>query len=81
MGKISKEDMPQIMPVSRTQNTFLRTELMQLQVGEGYFLPRSEWLTKSKPTHVIGYLKKTHGMRFDYGFKTDGSGWLFKRVA
>ena len=81
MLKISKNDMPLILPVSRSRSTVLRTQLMQLEVGEGFFLPKSEWLTKSSPTHVIGYLKKTHGMRFEYGFKTDGTGWLFKRVA
>lgn len=79
MPKIPKEEMPEILPVSRKRNTLLRTELLQLKVGEGYFLPRSEWKGKSSPAHVIARLKKL-GIQFDYGFKTDGSGWLFRRV-
>jgi hypothetical protein len=80
MGKISKEEMPAILPVMRTRITLLRSELQQLQVGEGYFLPKEEWKTKSTPSHIIGYLKRTRGMVFEYGFKTDGTGWLFKRI-
>lgn len=59
----------------------LRVKLLELQIGEGIFLPRDEWRTKNSPAYVISYIKKTHNYRFEYGFKTDGTGWLFKRVA
>ena len=72
--------MPQVMPVSRKRNSFLRAKLLQLQIGEGIFLPKAEWKTKTGPAHIVARLKKTMGLEFDYGFKTDGTGWLFKRV-
>jgi hypothetical protein len=81
MPKINKEDMPAVLPISRTRNTLLRAQLLQLQVGEGYFLPRADWKTKNSPKYIVAYLKWTHGYVFDYGFKVDGSGWLFRRVA
>lgn len=73
--------MPEVLPVSRGRNTMLRAQLLQLEVGEGLFLPRNEWKTKNGPSYIIAYLKKSHGYRYDYGFKIDGSGWLFRRVA
>jgi hypothetical protein len=81
MEKIEKAAMPAVLPVSRGRNTLLRAQLLQLEVGEGLFLPKGEWSGKSKPGYIVARIKKTHGFLFDYGFKIDGSGWLFKRVA
>lgn len=81
MKKIEKDEMPAILPVSRRRNTMLRVMLLQLEVGEGLFLPREEWKAKNPPHYVVANIKKSHGFRFDYGFKTDGTGWLFRRVA
>lgn len=81
MQKLNPDEIPEILPVSRGRNTMLRTQLLQLKVGEALFLPREEWKAKSTPYYVVNYLKRKDGYRFDYGFKTDGTGWLFKRIA
>lgn len=80
MHFIKKEDLPEVLPVVRKRETTLRSMLIQLQVGEGVFLPKEKWRNKSSPAFVVAYLKKTKGLQFEYGFKTDGSGWLFRRV-
>lgn len=80
MEKIAKEAMPALLPVSKGRNTLLRAQLLQLQIGEGLFLPKAEWRAKSKPSYIINKIKKTHGFIYEYGFKIDGTGWLFRRV-
>ncbi|MCF8257561.1 MAG: hypothetical protein K9J06_08415 [Flavobacteriales bacterium] len=80
MQKFGKDETPQQLPVSKGRSTLLRAMLLELEVGESLFLPRAEWKTKNGPYYVIAYLKKTTALRFDYGFKTDGTGWLFKRI-
>jgi hypothetical protein len=60
--------------------TLLRAELEKLQIGEVLFLPREEWETKNSPYYIISSIKKKSGLLFDWGFKTDGTGWLFRRV-
>jgi hypothetical protein len=81
MEKLKKEELPDLLPVKRGRDTLLRTQLLQLQVGEGVFMPKEEWKRKNTPFYVIAQLKKTKGLRFEYGMKTDGTGWLFRRVA
>lgn len=80
MKKIAKEDMPQLLPVKRGRDTRLRGALLSLEVGEGLFLPKEEWKPKRGPASVISRLKKTSEMRFEYGKKIDGTGWLFRRI-
>lgn len=80
MEKISKEEMPQQLPVKRGRDTRLRGGLLALEIGEGLFLPKEEWKRKSSPAFVVARLKKTKGVHFEYGLKTDNSGWLFRRV-
>lgn len=80
MRFVKKEDIPEVLPVVRKRVTTLRAMLVQLQVGEGVFLPKEKWKNKSSPAFVVAYLKKTKGLRFEYGSKTDGTGWLFRRV-
>jgi len=80
MDKISKEDMPELMPIKRSRMTMLRGRLEELEVGAGVFLPRSEWNAKSTPRYIVLAIKKKSGRTFEWGFKTDGSGWLFKRT-
>jgi len=79
--KFGKDETPQRLPVSKGKSSLLRAMLLELEVGESLFLPREEWKTKNGPYYIIAYLKRTTGHRFDYGFKTDGTGWLFKRIA
>lgn len=81
MHKVNKDEVPEVLPVSRGRNTLLRAHLLQLEVGETLFLPREEWKTKNTPYYIVRYLKKKNHYQFDYGFKTDGTGWLFKRIA
>jgi len=81
MENIPKDAMPAILPVKPGRNSKLRTLLLQLQVGEGVFMPKEEWKRKNTPFYVVAQLKKTKGQRFEYGMKTDGTGWLFRRVA
>lgn len=78
--KLGKDEFKNDLPVSRGRNTMLRVMLLQLEVGESLFLPRDDWKTKTKPYYVVARIKKTKGYLYDYGFKTDGSGWLFRRV-
>lgn len=79
MKKLKKEEIPEILPISKGRNTMLRVQLLQLAVGEGLFLPKAEWKTKNSPAHIVARIKKKHGMQFEYGFKPDGMGWLFRR--
>lgn len=81
MEKIAKEDMPAVLPVRRKRNTLLRSMLLQLEVGEGLFMPREEWKAKNPPAYVVADIRKSHGHRYDYGLRTDGTGWLFRRVS
>jgi hypothetical protein len=81
MKLISKEEMPEVLPVRRKRNTLLRTMLLQLEVGAGLFMPRTEWKAKNPPAYVVAGIRKSHGYRYDYGLQADGSGWLFRRVA
>lgn len=78
--KFSKDETPEILPVTRGRNTLLRAMLLQLEIGESLFLPIEDWKTKNSPYYIVAYLKKKNGYRFEYGFKTDGTGWLFKRI-
>jgi hypothetical protein len=80
MKKIPKEEMPQQLPVKRGRDSRLRGALLELEVGDGLFLPTAEWKPKSSPAFVVARLKKTQNLRFEYGLKPDGSGWLFRRV-
>jgi len=80
MHKLSKEEVPAILPIKRRRMTLLRAELEQLQVGEVLFLPRAEWKTKNSPYYIINSIKKKWGMQYDWGLKTDGSGWMFRRI-
>ncbi len=80
MHKLENDQIPEHLPISRSKNTMLRVGLLALKVGEVLFLPKDEWRAKNTPYYIVRYIKKTHGYRFDYGFKTDGTGWLFKRI-
>lgn len=80
MKKISKEEMPVILPVRRKRMTTLRTQLEQLAIGEGLFLPKEEWNAKSSPSFIVAGIRKKSGYLYEWGFKTDGSGWLFRRL-
>ena len=81
MEKIAKEAMPKRLPVKQGRETKLRLMLLELEVGEGLFLPKAEWKSKDTPAYVVALLKKTKHLRFEYGMKTDGTGWLFRRLA
>ena len=80
MKKLKKEEIPAFLPVKRKKESKLRAMLLQLAVGEGVSLPAEEWKRKKTPAYIIYWLKKTKGMRFEYGKKHDGSAWLFRRV-
>lgn len=80
MKKLGKDEIPEQMPVKRGRDTKLRLMLLSLEVGEGLFMPKEEWKRKNGPYYVIARIKKTHGFRYEYGLKADGSGWLFRRV-
>ncbi|MBI1287945.1 MAG: hypothetical protein GC178_10230 [Flavobacteriales bacterium] len=80
MRKLSKDEIPEVLPIVRGRNTMLRVMLLQLEVGEILFMPNEEWKAKSSPRYVVNAIKKKHPHRFEYGKKTDGTGWLFKRI-
>jgi hypothetical protein len=81
MQKIAKEDLPAILPTRGGRDTKLRVNLLQLAVGEGLFMTNEEWKRKNPPYKIVARIKKTHGFRYEYGLKGDGSGWLFRRIA
>ena len=81
MQKIGKEEASGQLPIKRGRDTYLRVALLGLEVGEALFMPKEEWKRKTGPYYVVARIKKTHGHRFEYGMKTDNSGWLFRRVA
>jgi hypothetical protein len=81
MRKLSPEETPEILPLKSGRSTQLRTLLLQLAVGEVAFMPKEEWKTKNGPSFIVAHIKKTHGFLYAYGSMTDGSGWMFKRVA
>ncbi len=58
MGKLKKEDLPEILPVKRTRMTLQRVALERLEIGEGYFLPREEWKTKNTPYYIVSAIRK-----------------------
>lgn len=80
MKKITKEEMPDRLPIREGRSSRLRLALINLQVGEGLELERGELKTKNPPYDVISRIKKKYGYRYAYGEKLDGSGWWFKRV-
>lgn len=80
MRILGDEERPEILPIKKGRTTLLRSFLLQMTVGEILFMPNNEWKSKSTPRHVIARIKKHHGYHFEYGRKTDGTGWLFKRV-
>lgn len=81
MQFLKKEDIPVLLPITRKRETTLRAMLLQLEIGEGVFLPTEKWKGKNKPGYVVWHLQKTKKLKFEYGFKTDGTGWLFRRLA
>lgn len=81
MKKLTPEETPEVLPLKRGRSTQLRTLLLQLAVGEVAYLPKEEWKTKNPPAHIVSHIKKTHGYRYEYGMKADGTGWLFRRTA
>ena len=80
MEILGKDDQPDILPIIKGRTTLLRTYLLQMKVGEVLFMPNEEWRSKATPRHVVARIKKTLGYVFEYGRKTDRSGWLFKRI-
>lgn len=80
MKKLEKTELPEVLPVTKGKNTLLRAMLIQLKVDEGLFLPNSEWKSKKSPYYILAAIKRKYHMEFEYGFKTDGTGWLFRRV-
>lgn len=80
MKKLLKEEIPQLLPIKRKKQTKLSVLLMQLAVGEGITLDFTEWKRKTNPKYVVAYIKKTKGMRYEWGENKDGTGWLFRRV-
>ncbi len=81
MQKLKKEEIPSILPITSKRSTVLRVTLLQLEVGEGLFLPREDWKAKNSPRYIVLGIKKTHGFRYEFGWKSDGTGWLFRRTA
>ena len=81
MQFIDAADLPPLLPVFRKKETTLRAMLKQLEIGQGVFMPFEKWKNKRGPSYVISALKKTTGMRFEYGKAVDGTGWLFRRIA
>jgi hypothetical protein len=79
--KLNKDEMPAILPLSRKGNTVLRVMLLQLEIGEGLFLPKEDWKAKNGPRFIVAGVTKTHGFRYEFGWKADGTGWLFRRTA
>lgn len=77
---LSEEETPAILPISKGRNTLLRAMLLQLEVGQALFLPREDWKTKNTPFYVVSAIKKKFGFQYEYGFKIDGTGWLFRRT-
>jgi len=78
---VKKEDLPAILPVKRGRDTKLRIALLLLEIGDGLILPTEDWKRKNTPAYVVHALKKSHGRKFEYGMKSDGSGWLFRRLS
>lgn len=76
----TKEETPEILPVSHGRNSLLRVKLLQLKVGEVVELPKADWKTKNSPRYIVAAIKKKYGIVFEWGKKIDGSGWMFKRV-
>ena len=78
--KLRKDEMPAILPLARKRNTLLRVMLLQLEIGEGLFLPKEDWKAKNGPRFIVAGITKTHGFRYDWGWKADGTGWMFRRT-
>lgn len=76
----SKEETPEVLPISRGRNTLLRVKLLQLKIGESLELPKEDWKSKNTPRYVVGTIKKKFGFQYEWGKKIDGTGWVFKRV-
>jgi hypothetical protein len=81
MEYIKAEDLPPLLPLKKGRSTNLRIMLLTLKVGDGLFMAKEEWKTKTGPYFIVARIKKTHGFRYTYGMKPDGSGWLFCRIA
>ncbi len=77
---LSKEETPDILPVRKGRNTYLRTMLLQLKVGQVLWLPKEDWKTKNGPFYIVSAIKKKYGFLYEYGKKTDDSGLLFRRT-
>jgi hypothetical protein len=56
--KLNKDEMPAILPLSRKGNTVLRVMLLQLEVGEGLFLPKEDWKAKNGPRFIVAGVTK-----------------------
>jgi hypothetical protein len=78
---LSKDELPSVLPVKRGRSSKLRQALLQLEVGAGLFVPKEAYQTKHGPAAVVHRLKRTSGIRVEYGMKPDGSGWIFRRNA
>jgi hypothetical protein len=78
MRKLTPEETPDLLPIKRGSSKQLRLMLLQLAIGDVVFMPREEWKRKDSPSFIISYIKKTHGFRYDYGMKSDDTGWLFR---
>lgn len=81
MRKLKNEEIPEILPIIKGRNTLLRVQLLELKVGDVLFMGKEEWKTKSSPRYIVNAITKKYPMRYEYGRTTDGTGWLFKRIA
>ena len=79
MKVLEKDEVPKILPVKPGRDSKLRLNLLQLEVGQTLFMGKEEWKRKNPPYKVVAKIKKTHGYLFEYGLKSDDTGWLFRR--
>ena len=81
MKIVPKEQVEEVLSISRGRNSQLRTYLLLLNVGDKLELPMADWKSKKNtPYYIVARVKKSHKRRFEYGKKLDGSGWEFRRL-
>ena len=57
----------------------LAKRLHELEVGESFFVKKSEWTSGKTPYEKLTRISKATKKEFTYERKYDNSGWYFKR--
>ena len=81
MKKITSADYDGLKLHGRGSSSPLYVALVNLKVGEGLIIYKTEWHVKYPPTAIFNRIERKLGYRLERGALPDRTGWAVKRVS